>query len=103
MGVGGVWSGVESPMTKIPCDGCETLWESGDLAFVLDYGHECRYCPPCAEVYEGWRTLSTIEEARVQRGFDLWQLDRRRQVPLKRMPMDFPPVKRASGPPMVLG
>ena len=90
-------------MRELNCDGCDTVWEPGELAFVMDYGHECRYCPPCAEVYEAWRQVGIIEEARRQREFDLWQMEARTHIPLKRMPMDFPPVKRGSGPPMVLG
>lgn len=89
---------------SVPCDGCELKFKAQELSFLVDYGgHECRYCPPCAELYESWRQLTTIEEARRQREFDLWQLEMRQKVPLKRMPMDFPPVKRGKGLPLVLG
>lgn len=90
-------------MGDISCDGCDLLFKPGELAYPLDYGHECRYCPPCAEMYESWRQLTTIEEARRQREFDLWQLEMRTKVPLKRMPLDFPAVKRGKGVPVILG
>lgn len=89
---------------QVNCDGCDLPFAVGELTFLVDYGnHECRYCPPCAEMYESWRTLTTIEEARRQREFDLWQLENRPKVPLKRMPIDFPTVKRGKGPPVILG
>lgn len=87
----------------VQCDGCDLPFEPGELQYPLDYAHEGRYCPPCAEIYEGWRALTTIEEARRQREFDLWQLEMRQKVPLKRMPLDFPPVKRGKGVPVILG
>lgn len=88
----------------IPCDGCDRRYQAGDLAYPVDYGsHECRYCPSCAEVYDGWRQMTISEEAVRQRAFDLWQREMRRHVPLKRMPMDFPPVRRGESQAVVLG
>ena len=82
-------------MKMIVCDGCEVCLPISDLTFVRDYGgHECRYCQPCAEIYTGWMQLTTLEEARRQREFDLWQEAARAKVPLARMPMDFGPVKK---------
>ena len=89
---------------QISCDGCEREDTVGNMSFVVDYGHECRFCPECAREYEQWHITTQAEEARRQKEFDLWQLAMRRHVPLKLMPMDMPPVqRRARGLPLVLG
>lgn len=88
----------------IPCDGCSVDYEVGSLALIADYGHECRYCRECAREYEQWQITTQAEEAKRQKEFDLWQLEMRRYVPLKTMPLDFPPVVRRLGDrPLVLG
>ena len=78
-------------MKVFACDGCDVTFPLSDLTFFLDYGHECRYCQPCAEMYKGWQIVTTMEEARRQRELDLWQMAAREKVPLIRMPMDFGP------------
>lgn len=89
---------------SLVCDGCEGVFDLPALTFMVDYGgHECRYCVSCEEVYRSWQYVTTIEEARRQREFDLWQVEMRAHVVLKRMPMDFGPVKRQTGSPVVLG
>ena len=79
---------------ELTCDGCEREDMVGNMSFVVDYGHEVRYCRECASEYEQWHITTQAEEARRQKEFDLWQLAMRRQVPLKLMPMDLPPVQR---------
>lgn len=81
----------ETQVTVTECDGCRQTWPHGDLAFVTDYGHECRYCRDCAAIYAQWVVTTRVEEGRRQREFDAWQTHQRAQVPLRRMPMDFPP------------
>ena len=89
--------------TRYVCDGCEGEIALSDLKFVVDYGHESRYCLPCAEIYAGWQLVRDVEEARRQRELDLWQLTMREKVPLKRMPMDFGPGRCVTPKPMILG
>ena len=76
-------------VTVIPCDGCGL--GTPTLTLLTDYGHEVRYCAPCLEVYQAFVAAVTHEEQRRQRELDLWQLERRTHVPLRLMPMDFPP------------
>lgn len=76
----------------IGCDGCGVT--EGPLAFVVDYGHEMRYCPPCATTYQRFQREMHMEEQRRQREFDRYQMTRRQDVALRLMPLDLPPRTR---------
>ena len=90
-------------MKDCPCDGCDLIFEVGELACELDLGHECRYCPSCHMEYQSWQTAVQAMEKRLQAELDTWQREAREQVRLKRVPTDFPIVRRGSGQPLVLG
>lgn len=87
----------------VPCDGCEQEFEMGQLAFVGDYGHECRYCRECHEEYDTFIKAVVGQEMLLQRALDNWQLMTRKSLRLKRVPMDFPPIQRKPGVPTILG
>ena len=90
-------------MKEIPCDGCDLPFEAGELAYELDLGHECRYCPVCHKEYQVWMSAVQATEARLQAELDAWQHEMRAKVPLKRIPTDFPIVRRRpDGRPLVL-
>ena len=97
-------SGLSGTLTPgmIPCDGCNQIFGTTELVYVQDYGHECRYCAGCAEVYQDFVAGCQAEEQRRQKEFDFWMLDMRARMSLLRMPMDFGPIKRRQ-PQLVLG
>ena len=91
------------PMRDCPCDGCDLIFEVGELVCELDLGHECRYCLSCHAEYQSWQTAVQAMEKRLQSELDTWQREAREQVRLKRVPTDFPIIRRGSGQPLVLG
>lgn len=91
-------------MRSCPCDGCDLPYEMGELSLVLDLGHECRYCDNCHVEYEAWISGVKAMEAKLQAELDVWQREMRGRIPLKRVPTDFPIVRRVpDGRPLVLG
>ena len=104
-GLGGVGVVVESQDAMSPrvpsadflqCDGCWGNTPIGEITFVLDLGHECRYCRECSGVYDSWMASVAAMEARLQAELDAWQHTMRPKVALKILPSDFPPVRRPS-------
>lgn len=90
------------------CDGCTQLFDPATLTYVHDYNHEVRYCVACVEVYTTFVRTCQAEEIIRQRALDLWMIERRTHVPLRTMPIDFPPRASAKvvvhdATPLVLG
>ena len=75
-------------MALIPCDGCAT---PAPVVCITDYGHEVRYCATCLPLYRAFVAAMVEEEAARQHAYDTWQREQRATVPLRLMPMDFPP------------
>lgn len=87
----------------IRCQGCDIGCTQQALNLVRDYGHVLYYCDQCADIYADFVNAMQAEEARRQREFDLWQEERRKDVPLILMPMDLPKRSQQSATPLVLG
>ena len=82
----------------IRCQGCDVAVHGlpPGIKIIRDYGHVLYYCASCADIYADFVRAMQAEEQRRQREFDLWQEERRKDVPLMLMPMDLP--KRSEQP-----
>lgn len=86
------------------CDGCGSTVPLGEVSFILDLGHECRYCPDCLSVYDSWMASVVAMEARLQAELDAWQREARGKLALHLVPTDLPVVRRRpQSVPIVLG
>lgn len=66
----------------------------GEVSFILDLGHEVRYCRECSGVYDSWMASVVAMEARLQAELDTWQREAREKLALKIVPTDFPLARR---------
>jgi hypothetical protein len=61
-----------------------------EISFHSLFGHIMRYCAECADIWLNFKSSCEAEGARVQRVLDLWEIEKRAELPLKLTPLDLP-------------
>ncbi len=91
-------------ITQIKCDGCERDFNISEIAFHHMFGHLLRYCPECSAIWVEYKSACDAEGARLNRLLDLWEIEKREELPLKLTPLDLPRlVVEKNGQGIVLG